>query len=501
MVGGDDDRALGPLDGVHEPAELQIDRLDGEHRGLEVAGVADHVAVREVDAQVLDPSALDGREGGVGDLRRLHPGALLEGDVVAGDLDVVLERLVELARAVAVPEVGHVAVLLGLAAGELGHAVVGEVLAEGALDVRRVDQEVLGELQVAVVLHHARVEDVRSLPAVEGVEVVLVEGAADLDGAVAAEVEEDDGGAVADRSDRLAVLGDHEGRQELIGGLRVLFVEAPNRLAQTAEGAIGLAVHVGVPAALDHRPVRLVAVHGGGHPPAAGGDPVVTAVRAQLLQQRLEGLHVAQGAPLTDVAAIEERVDPRPLDALLGRPAEHGVQVVLVAVDVPVREQPDEVQGLAALLHPGDGVLPDLALEDLAALDGQLHQLGALVEDAAGAEGVVADLAVAHVVVAGQADGGAVGGQGGGHRALQGRQGIQVRGPGDPDGVALVAAADADAVHDDHQDRALDASEGRVLLELLHAHEGLCSTSARKRHRRPVPFGSRANADGSRLRR
>ena len=43
--------------------------------------------------------------------------------------------------------------------------------------------------------------------------------------------------------------------------------------------------------------------------------------------------------------------------------------------------------------------------------DGLVHQRGALVVDAAAAEGVVADLAVAHVVVAGQADRGAVGAQ------------------------------------------------------------------------------------------
>jgi len=47
------------------------------------------------------------------------------------------------------------------------------------------DQEAVGELQVAVVLHYAGIEDVRAADSVEGWEVVVLEGFAELDGAVA----------------------------------------------------------------------------------------------------------------------------------------------------------------------------------------------------------------------------------------------------------------------------------------------------------------------------
>jgi hypothetical protein len=107
-----------------------------------------------------------------------------------GILHVVLVLLVEVAAAVAVPEVGHVTELLRLAARELRHAVARQVLAERAVDGRRVHQEPLRQLQVAVVLHHAGVAVLGQRPAREGAEVGSVEGARDLDGSVAAEVEE-----------------------------------------------------------------------------------------------------------------------------------------------------------------------------------------------------------------------------------------------------------------------------------------------------------------------
>jgi predicted dienelactone hydrolase len=50
--------------------------------------------------------------------------------------------------------------LLRLAARELRDAVARQVLAERAVDGRRVHQEALGQLQVAVVLHHAGEEQV-----------------------------------------------------------------------------------------------------------------------------------------------------------------------------------------------------------------------------------------------------------------------------------------------------------------------------------------------------
>jgi hypothetical protein len=108
-------------------------------------------------------------------------------------------------------------------------------------------------------------------------------------------------------------------------------------------------------------------------------------------------------------------VHPGGLDAVAHRAAQHRVQVFFVAVHVAVAEQPDEVQRLARGAHAVDEPAPGLAVEHLAGLDRGVDPLGALLEDAAGADRVVADLAVAHVFVARQPDRGAV--RGDGHHA------------------------------------------------------------------------------------
>jgi hypothetical protein len=80
---------------------------------------------------------------------------------------------------------------------------------------------------------------------------------------------------------------------------------------------------------------------------------------------------------------------------------EQGVEVVDVAVDVAVGEQAEQcsVERRRREHRPPAGV-SKREPEARASCD----QLGALVEDAAGADRVVADLAVAHVVVGRQAD-------------------------------------------------------------------------------------------------
>ena len=79
-------------------------------------------------------------------------------------------------------------------------------------------------------------------------------------------------------------------------------------------------------------------------------------------------------------------------------------------------------------------------------LDGLADQLCALGVDLAAAQRVVADLGVAHIVVRGQTDGGAVGFQL--SMGAGGKQMIQRGSLGNRDRVAAAAVALADAVHD-----------------------------------------------------
>ena len=92
------------------------------------------------------------------------------------------------------------------------------------------------------------------------------------------------------------------------------------------------------------------------------------------------------------------------------------------------------------------------AREQRAGRDRAADEHRALRVDLAGAERVVADLAVAHVVVGRQADRLAVRAQLGAHAGDP--QPIERRRRRDRDRVGLVAGAAADAVHHDEHDRA-----------------------------------------------
>ena len=120
-------------------------------------------------------------------------------------------------------------------------------------------------------------------------------------------------------------------------------------------------------------------------------------------------------------------------------------------MDVAVGQQADEVQRFAVLQAVVRQVDPRLGLVQGAGLNGLLHELCALRIDLAAAEGVVADLGVAHVVVRGQADGGAVGLEP--RHGAGGHQLVERRGVGLLDRVAGAAVAASNAVHDHKYDR------------------------------------------------
>ena len=121
-----------------------------------------------------------------------------------------------------------------------------------------------------------------------------------------------------------------------------------------------------------------------------------------------------------------------------------------VGVDVAVGQQAQEVHGLAGL-GVGHQILPSLGSIQRAVLDGLAHQLGALRVDLAAAQSVVAHLGVAHILIAGQADGGAVSLQVSMGAGFQ--QHIQSGGLGDLDRVAAAAVTLANAVHNDQYNR------------------------------------------------
>jgi hypothetical protein len=214
-----------------------------------------------------------------------------------------------------------------------------------ALDHRRRHEVAGRQAQVAVVLRHAGVEHARPRAAIEAGEDVLVEGPRDLEGPVAAEVEEQDRGAVADRPDRALPVGDDEAGQVLVVEAG-LVVERGDRHAGAREPA-ALAAHVDRPAARDDVPVGLVAVHRHDHATAAAGDAIVAAVGREGGERGLEAVDVKQRGAAGDVAAVDQHVHAGRLDALGRGALQHRDQVIDVAVDVAVRQQADEVECFA----------------------------------------------------------------------------------------------------------------------------------------------------------
>ena len=157
---------------------------------------------------------------GGGDFGRLHGRRGVEGHVVGGDLDVRFQLFVKVARAVAVPEKGDVPELLRLAARKGAHAVLGQPLRRHLGDGGRRHKVVLGQVQVAIVLHHAHELGLRHALAVKGGELAslgVLESLAELNHAVSAEVEQHNGVAVLNRAHRLVVaVHDGERRQVLV---------------------------------------------------------------------------------------------------------------------------------------------------------------------------------------------------------------------------------------------------------------------------------------------
>ena len=118
---------------------------------------------------------------------------------------------------------------------------------------------------------------------------------------------------------------------------------------------------------------------------------------------------------------------------------------------IAVGKKADEMHDAAARFGTSHDLLPGLALPDGTGSDGICHQRSALRIDLAGADGVVANLGVAHVVVRWHADRRAVGTQA--DVRVIGEQTVQRRLAGGGNGTANIRLRDAITVHDDDDDR------------------------------------------------
>ena len=136
----------------------------------------------------------------------------------------------------------------------------------------------------------------------------------------------------------------------------------------------------------------LVAVHGV-EPPRGGGDEP----DAEVVEHVLELLEVLRSALRRCVAPVEEGVDGDLRYAGAFRGIEKGIEVLRMAVDAARRDEPVGVEYGVVRLHVFEefhecGIRPELILADRLA---DADEVG--VDGRAGADGHVADLAVAHL--------------------------------------------------------------------------------------------------------
>ena len=197
-----------------EDAEASVERLDRRDRFGELAGMADHVGVGEIDDVRIVPARRQGADGFLGDLRRAHLRVKVVGRSLPGGDEDALFAGIGLLDA-AVEEVGHVRVLLGLGQAQVLDAGRGPHVRENVDEVLRRERRRQAEL--LLVFGEADEVNPGRLRPREIREPGLRQRPRDLPGAVRAEVEEDDGVAVVDRADGLTVL-DEDGRlNELVG--------------------------------------------------------------------------------------------------------------------------------------------------------------------------------------------------------------------------------------------------------------------------------------------
>ena len=102
-----------------------------------------HVTVGEVNTKILILTGLETLDELIGDLSTLHPGSLLEGYYIRGNLDIGLELLGELTGLVTVPEIGNVTVLLSLGDSKLANANGAKVLGHSIGNLGRIINQIL----------------------------------------------------------------------------------------------------------------------------------------------------------------------------------------------------------------------------------------------------------------------------------------------------------------------------------------------------------------------
>ncbi len=385
VIGGDQRFASDLFQRFNDPSDTLVQAFHRLDRGLEHAGVANHVAVGVVDDDHVVTLVLDGLDDAISHFGRAH----FRLHVVSGDLrrrnqDALFARKGFLAAAG--EEEGDVGVFLGLSNAQLGLAVVGEIFAEhvgqafrGKRAGRRYTRGILRQ--------HDEASQLRYPGALEFAEARLDEAARKFTCTVGAEVHEHHGIAVLD-TDRLANSG---GLDELVALATLVGGDQP----------VDCIVRVVLSFSVNNQAVRLldpvpavVTIHG-----EVAANQTCNAPFAQTGEGRLHQFDGVLCALRWRVAAIKKGVQVDFFGAALGSQFSHGNQMILVAVNASVGKQAEDMHGLACTRCLIDGGANGGVLEELAVADGFGDLREVLVHNAARAQVHVAHFGIAHLPV------------------------------------------------------------------------------------------------------
>ncbi len=113
VVGGDDSNTLDFIHHGKNSGKAQIERFHGNDGSFKITRMPYHVAVGEINPDILILAGTDGFNEFVGDFGALHPGTLFKGNHIGGNLQIGFIFLGEFTGTVAVPKICDVPVLLG----------------------------------------------------------------------------------------------------------------------------------------------------------------------------------------------------------------------------------------------------------------------------------------------------------------------------------------------------------------------------------------------------
>ena len=234
----------------------------------------------------------------------------------------------------AVEEIRDMRVFLGLGAAEIFQVLLGEDLRQDVRNFFRRDHVAQPRPGLVVLRHGDIAEICRPLRIGKFLETRLGDGARHLARAVGAEIEENHGVVIANRSNRrgrrCGARCNHDRIDEFIGD--ATFVAAADGLDRIGGFHRGIAVNHGAIGALDALPA-VVAIHR----VVAAGERC-DAPAANLADFLLQLLDVFDAAVRRSVATVHEAVDEDALDVMFTRHPKKRVEVLHVRVHAAVAE-------------------------------------------------------------------------------------------------------------------------------------------------------------------